>query len=87
VRRRVLVSGRVQGVWYRESCRETATARGVTGWVRNLADGRVEAVLEGPPEAVEAVVEWCRGGPARARVDGVEVEAVEPVGEHGFKVR
>jgi acylphosphatase len=87
VRRRLLVSGRVQGVWYRESCRQTAVARGVTGWIRNLSDGRVEAVLEGPPAAVEAVVEWCRAGPSRARVDRVDVEMEEPVGEHGFRVR
>jgi acylphosphatase len=77
----------VQGVWYRESCRETAVARGVTGWIRNLSDGRVEAVLEGPPAAVEAVVEWCREGPRHARVDRVDVEPGEPVGERGFQVR
>jgi len=87
VRRRVLVSGWVQGVWFRESLREQAVAAGVTGWVRNLADGRVEAVLEGPAAAVERVVRWCHDGPRRARVDGVEVASEEPVGETGFGVR
>jgi acylphosphatase len=87
VRARVFVSGRVQGVWFRESCREHALAAGVSGWVRNLRDGRVEALLEGPPAAVERVVAWCREGPARARVDGVEVRSEAPVGESGFKVR
>jgi len=87
VRRRVLVSGWVQGVWFRESCREQAVAAGVTGWVRNRADGRVEAVLEGPEPAVDRVVRWCHDGPRRARVEGVEVTAEEPVGETGFGVR
>jgi acylphosphatase len=87
VRRRVLVSGRVQGVWFRESCREQALAVGVGGWVRNLADGRVEAVLEGPEAAVARVVAWCRLGPRRATVLAVEVVDEVPVGEHGFRVR
>jgi acylphosphatase len=87
VRRRVVVSGRVQGVWFRESCREQAAALGVSGWVRNLSDGRVEVVLEGAPAAVERVVTWCRHGPERARVDRSEVEAELPVGERGFRVR
>jgi acylphosphatase len=87
VRARVFVSGRVQGVWFRESCREQAVAAGVSGWVRNRYDGRVEAVLEGPPAAVERVVRWCHDGPARARVDAVEVEDEQPVGEQGFHVR
>jgi acylphosphatase len=86
-RRRVLVAGRVQGVWFRESCRDHALAAGVAGWVRNLADGRVEVVLEGPPAAVDGVVAWCRRGPRRARVDGVDVVDEAPVGEQGFRVR
>jgi acylphosphatase len=73
----VLVDGRVQGVFFRESCRREAETRGVAGWVRNRSDGRVEAVFEGPPAAVEAMVAWCRHGPAGARVDEVEV-ADEP---------
>jgi acylphosphatase len=87
VRRRVHVAGRVQGVWFRESCRDLAVAAGVSGWVRNLDDGRVEAVLEGPTAAVDEVVAWCRQGPPRARVDGVDVVDEEPVGERGFRVR
>ena len=87
VRRRVCVSGRVQGVWFRESCRDQALAAGVAGSVRNLADGRVEVVLEGPPAAVDEVVAWCRGGPRRARVEGIEVVDEAPVGEQGFRVR
>ena len=86
-RRRVLVAGRVQGVWFRESCRDQALVAGVAGWVRNLADGRVEVVLEGPPAAVDGVVAWCRRGPRRARVDGVDVVDEAPVGEQGFRVR
>ena len=87
VRRRALVAGRVQGVWFRESCRDQAQAAGVAGWVRNLADGGVEVVLEGPPGAVDEVLAWCRRGPRRARVDGVDVVDEAPVGEQGFRVR
>ena len=87
IRRRVSVSGRVQGVWFRESCRDQAQATGVAGWVRNLDDGRVEVVLEGPPGAVDDVLAWCRRGPRRARVDRVEVIDETPVGEQGFRVR
>jgi acylphosphatase len=86
-RKRVIVRGRVQGVWFRESCREQAVALDVGGWVRNLADGRVEAVFEGPLAAVERMVAWCHEGPARARVDAVEVHHEEPTGEPGFHVR
>jgi acylphosphatase len=87
VRRRVHVSGRVQGVWFRESCRDEAMAAGVVGWIRNLDDGRVEVVLEGAPAAVDAVVGWCRRGPRRARVNQVDVVDEAPVGEQGFRVR
>ena len=87
IRLRASVAGRVQGVWFRESCRDQAQAAGVAGWVRNLADGRVEVVLEGPPAAVDEVLAWCRRGPRRARVDGVEVVDEAPVGEQGFRVR
>jgi acylphosphatase len=87
VRRRVLVSGRVQGVWFRESCRTAALDAGVTGSVRNLVDGRVEAVFEGPAAAVERMIEWCRHGPSRARVDHVEVHEESPIGGAGFHVR
>ena len=86
-RARVFVSGRVQGVYYRANTREAATERGVDGWVRNLADGRVEAVFEGPERAVEDLIEWCHGGSPAARVDDVEVKYEEPEGERGFDIR
>jgi acylphosphatase len=86
IRRRVLVDGRVQGVFFRQTCRRKAEVQGVAGWVRNRSDGRVEAVFEGSADAVEAMVAWCRGGPARARVDEVEV-ADEPVeGLSAFRI-
>lgn len=87
VRRRVHVSGIVQGVWFRESCHEQARHAGVNGWVRNLMDGRVEVVLEGEREGVEQVIAWCHRGPRRARVDHVEIVNEPPVGESGFRVR
>ena len=87
VRYRVLISGRVQGVFFRDTCRRLAVQHGVTGWVRNLPDGRVEAVFEGPPDRVESMVGWCGRGPRGAEVNGVEVEWEEPRGDHGFAVR
>ncbi len=87
VRRRVVVSGRVQGVFFRDATRERALAGGVDGWIRNRADGTVEAVLEGPQEAVERLLGFCRTGPATSRVDRVEVEEQEPQGLRGFTVR
>ena len=87
IRVRVIVTGRVQGVWFRDSCREEARALGVRGFVRNRADGAVEAELEGPAPAVERMVEWCRHGPPRARVDAVDTERIATVGEPGFRVR
>lgn len=84
---RVLVSGRVQGVFYRATCAERARQLGVGGWVRNLPDGRVEAVFEGPDDRVDAIVEWCRQGPPFARVEHMEVHAEEPRDEPGFRVR
>ncbi len=86
VRRRVQVSGRVQGVWFRGSTRREAARLGVAGWVRNRADGAVEAVLEGPAPAVAELTEWCRVGPPQARVDAVEWREEEPAGEEGFRV-
>ncbi len=81
------VSGRVQGVFYRATTRDEARERGVDGWVRNLDDGRVEAVFEGPEPAVEAMVEWCHEGSDRARVEDVEAEYGEPEGLDGFEIR
>lgn len=86
-RAHVWVSGRVQGVFFRDSCAREARARAVTGWVRNLPDGRVEAVFEGRPDDVEAMVAWCSVGPRRARVTGVEARDEAPVGEEAFTVR
>ena len=86
-RRRVVVTGRVQNVWYRDCCRTEALARGVTGWVRNCSAGSVEAVFEGSPEAVSQMISWCRKGPPRARVDDVEVIAEPVQNEVGFLVR
>jgi acylphosphatase len=74
-------------VWFRDECQRRARAEGIGGWVRNLADGRVEAVFEGPAEAVDRMVEWCRHGPPRAQVADVEVRREQPVGEIGFSVR
>jgi acylphosphatase len=87
VRRRVLVHGRVQGVFFRDSARERARAHGVAGWIRNRPDGAVEAVLEGAPEAVERVVRFCETGPPQAQVARVEVSEEEPEGLYGFSVR
>lgn len=86
VARRVLVDGRVQGVFFRETCRREAGAHGVAGWVRNRADGRVEAVFEGTPEAVEAMIAWCRSGPPQAHVDAIEVNEEPSTGVVGFRV-
>ena len=83
---RVVVSGDVQGVGFRWYCREQAVRRGVAGLVRNLPDGRVEAVFEGDLAAVDAMVEWCRRGPSWARVEGVEVEDHEPLGDSDFRI-
>lgn len=86
-RAHVFVSGRVQGVFYRATTKNTAEEKGVDGWVRNLADGRVEAVFEGPEDAVEEMVEWCHTGSPAANVEDVEAEYEDPQGEHGFRVR
>jgi len=75
--RRLAIRGRVQGVFYRESMRREAARLGVTGWVGNRSDGSVEAVVQGPAEAVEAMIRWARGGPEGARVEAVEVAEAE----------
>jgi acylphosphatase len=84
---RVRVSGRVQGVFFRATCVERAREAGVAGWVRNLADGRVEAVFEGADDDVEAMLAWCRIGTSMARVTGVETIDEDPRGETGFALR
>ena len=80
------VQGAVQGVFFRASCVERARALGVGGWVRNTLDGHVEAEFEGEPDAVAAIVEWCREGPPFARVEHVEVREAPPAGEWEFRV-
>jgi acylphosphatase len=85
VRRRLVVSGRVQGVFYRARCREQAEALGVAGWARNLDDGRVEVVAEGERDAVDALTRWCREGPPRALVTRVEGRDEPPEGLVGFR--
>ena len=87
VARRFVASGRVQGVFFRDSTRREANRLGVTGWVRNRPDGTVEAHAEGPREAVEALVRWAREGPRHADVDDVSVSDAEPAGCTRFDVR
>ncbi|MCU0974539.1 MAG: acylphosphatase [Burkholderiales bacterium] len=88
VRNRVTISGHVQGVFFRDRTQRQAAARGVTGWVRNLPDGRVEAVFEGDERAVQQVVTWCHQGPPNAYVTHVETHAETPTGEFtGFSIR
>jgi acylphosphatase len=87
VRVRVVVDGLVQGVFFRDSCRREAARHRVQGWVRNCADGRVEAVFEGERDAVGALVEWCRAGPPRAHVTSVAINDEAPQGERDFRVR
>jgi acylphosphatase len=81
-----MVYGRVQGVFFRDTCRRLAEQYGVAGWVRNLPDGRVEAVFEGPAEDVGRLVDWCRHGPRYAAVDHVEVQAEPPEGLGTFRI-
>ncbi|MEO6606269.1 MAG: acylphosphatase [Aeromicrobium sp.] len=87
IRRRVVVRGDVQGVFFRASCEQEARRLGVAGWVGNRPDGAVDASFEGENEAVEAMLEWVRRGPPRATVDAVDVTAEDPKGESGFSVR
>jgi len=87
LRRRVFVSGHVQGVLFRDNCRTEAQRLGVAGWVRNLYDGRVEAVFEGEPDVVQQMVAWAKRGPRHAVVTGVEVVEEPPEGLSGFDVR
>ena len=86
-RRRVFVSGLVQDVWFRAMTAKHAVRAGVDGWVRNLADGRVEAVLEGSADAVNEVIEFCSRGPEMARVDRIEVVEEGPENLDGFQIR
>lgn len=84
----VYVSGQVQGVFFRDSAREKATQLGLAGWVKNLPDGRVEAVFEGEPESVREMIRWCEEGPPHATVEDVEAELREAREDiQGFEVR
>jgi acylphosphatase len=87
IRRRVVVGGRVQGVFFRDSVRRRAESARVAGWVRNTQQGTVEAVFEGDPGPVEELVAFSRSGPSRAEVASVEVTEEEPEGLSGFEVR
>jgi acylphosphatase len=82
----VVVSGHVQGVFFRTTCAREARARGVAGWVRNRDDGSVEASFEGDGDAVAAMVSWCRRGPSGASVTDVDARDEAPTGERGFRV-
>lgn len=86
-RAHVFISGKVQGVYYRANTRDTAREKEIDGWVRNLDDGRVEAVFEGGREAVDEMIEWCHEGSPQARVNNVDVEWEEPEGITGFEIR
>jgi acylphosphatase len=81
VRAHLFISGRVQGVFFRDSTRKEALKRGITGWVRNLPDGRVEAVFEGDKEMVEDMIRWCHRGPEMAKVISVKVIWENYIGE------
>jgi acylphosphatase len=87
LRRRLVVEGRVQGVGYRVSCARRARGAGLAGWVRNLADGNVEVVLQGPPDAVSEIERWCRRGPEMAAVTSVAATEEPPTGETTFEIR
>jgi acylphosphatase len=87
IARHVVVCGRVQGVYFRDCARREAGRLGVAGWVRNRADGRVEAHLEGTPDAVAQLVLWWRRGPPHATVEELLVTEVEPAGFDGFTIR
>jgi acylphosphatase len=87
VRKRVLVSGDVQGVFFRDTCRRMAGQQGLAGWVRNLPDGRVEAVFEGGTDDVERLVSWARHGPSGARVTAIAVHDEPVEGLAAFEIR
>ncbi len=86
IRRRVVVQGHVQGVFFRESVRRRAVAAGVAGWARNRPDGTVEVAFEGAADAIEQLIAFCREGPRGARVDWVDVASAEPEGLAGFEI-
>lgn len=87
VRAHVFISGQVQGVYYRASTKETAESFGISGWVKNLSDGRVEAVFEGEEEHVAQIIEWCHSGSERASVEDVDVTYSDSEDLDGFEIR
>lgn len=87
-RMHLIIKGKVQGVYYRQSSKDMADSLGLSGWVRNRQDGSVEAVVEGDADAVNAFLEWCHTGPVHARVDGIDSTDAEPADlSGGFAVR
>jgi len=84
---RVLISGRVQGVFFRAHAKEKASELGLSGWVRNLDDGRIEAVFKGAKEKVEEMVRWCKKGPATAKVESIKRLKAKEKGIEGFEIR
>ena len=87
IRRRAIIHGRVQGVFFRDTVRRKAESRNVAGWVSNRPDGAVDAVFEGEPDAVESMLRFCREGPRGATVERVDVTEEEPEGLSGFAIR
>jgi acylphosphatase len=86
-RARILITGQVQGVFFRREITNLARRLGIVGWVRNLPDGRVEATAEGEKSRIEELIQFCQAGPVGAKVQGVEVEWSDSTGEfHGFKI-
>ena len=87
-RAHVRVAGQVQGVFFRDSTRQKAEELNLAGWVKNLPDGRVEAVFEGPPDRVKKMLRWCEEGPQQATVENVDTDIEDPGGDlSGFEVR
>ncbi len=87
-RAHIFISGKVQGVFFRQTTRRQAENLDVKGWIRNLPDGRVEAVFEGEEESVKSIVEFCKHGPSRAKVENVELKWEDSINEfHNFKTR
>lgn len=86
IARHLIIHGLVQGVWYRDSMRREAQTLGVVGWVRNAADGSVEAWVEGDQAAVEAIIAWARKGPPRAQVSAVDIAPAAPAEYRGFAI-
>jgi len=84
----VLISGRVQGVWFRASTKQKAEKLGITGWVRNTVDGNVEAIFEGEKDILDEMIEWCNQGPSLAKVKNVKIESIEKINNFvGFSIR